>query len=82
MSIASGSVDGIPAAEVPDVELYHPRSWLTTWVFSQDAKVIGIHMESVNHAMQTRKDLRDYIAEKSMDPQRVLVPADGQSYSF
>lgn len=47
-----------------------------------DAKVIGIHMESVNHAMQTRKDLRDYIAEKSMDPQRVLVPADGQSYSF
>ena len=47
-----------------------------------NAKVIGSHMESVNHAMQTRKDLRDYIAEKSMDPQRVLVPADGQSYSF
>lgn len=46
------------------------------------AKVIGIHMESVNHAMQTRKDLRDYIAEKAMDPQRVLVPADGESYSF
>ncbi|GGJ35178.1 cytochrome c oxidase subunit I [Neoroseomonas lacus] len=42
MSIASGSVDGIPAAEVPDVELYHPRSWITKWVFSQDAKVIGI----------------------------------------
>jgi hypothetical protein len=40
------------------------------------------NMESVNHAMQTRKDLRDYIAEKGMDPQRVLVPADGQSYSF
>jgi hypothetical protein len=39
-------------------------------------------MESVNHAMQTRKDLRDYIAEKGMDPQRVLVPADGQSYGF
>ena len=47
-----------------------------------NARVIGTHMESVNHAMQTRKDLRDYIAEKSMDPQRVLVPADGQSYSF
>lgn len=46
------------------------------------AKVIGVHMEAVNHAMQTRKDLRDYIAEKGMDTQRVLVPDDGQSYSF
>ena len=42
MSTASGSVDGIPAAEVPDVELYHPKSWLTKYVFSQDAKIIGI----------------------------------------
>jgi cytochrome c oxidase subunit 1 len=32
----------IPPAEVPDVELYHPKSWLTTWVFSQDAKIIAI----------------------------------------
>lgn len=46
------------------------------------AKVIGIHMEAVNHAMQTRKDLRDYITEKGMDTQRVLVPDDGQSYRF
>lgn len=46
------------------------------------AKVIGSHMEAVNHAMQTRQDLRDYIKEKGMDPQRVLVPADGESYRF
>jgi cytochrome c oxidase subunit 1 len=32
----------VPPAEVPDVELYHPKSWLTIWVFSQDAKVIAI----------------------------------------
>ncbi len=32
----------IPPAEVPDVELYHPKGWLTTWVFSQDAKIIAI----------------------------------------
>jgi cytochrome c oxidase subunit 1 len=31
-----------PPAEVEDVELYHPHSWLTTYVFSQDAKVIAI----------------------------------------
>jgi cytochrome c oxidase subunit I len=31
-----------PPAEVEDVELYHPHSWWTTYVFSQDAKVIAI----------------------------------------
>lgn len=46
------------------------------------ATVIGSHMDSVNHGMQTRKDLTDYIQEKAMDPQRVRVPADGESYAF
>jgi len=32
----------IPAAEVEDVELFHPHSWITRWVFCQDAKVIAI----------------------------------------
>src|SRR2546427_555295 len=32
----------IPPAEVGEVELYHPRSWWTRYVFSQDAKVIAI----------------------------------------
>ena len=35
-------VTGIPPAEVADVELYHPRSWWTRYVFSQDAKVIAV----------------------------------------
>ncbi|SEM42454.1 L-ascorbate metabolism protein UlaG, beta-lactamase superfamily [Stigmatella aurantiaca] len=46
------------------------------------ATVMGTHMESVNHATQSRQELRDYIAEKGLNPQRVLVPADGQAYSF
>ena len=33
---------GIPPAEVGEVELYHPKSWWTQYVFSQDAKVIAI----------------------------------------
>ncbi|TCL65205.1 cbb3-type cytochrome c oxidase subunit I [Rhizobium sp. BK251] len=32
----------VPPAEVEDVDLYHPRSWWTKYVFSQDAKVIAI----------------------------------------
>ena len=31
-----------PTAEVEEDELYHPHSWLTKYVFSQDAKVIGV----------------------------------------
>lgn len=46
------------------------------------ATVIGTHMEAVNHGMQTRKELRDFIAEKGMDAQRVRVPADGETYRF
>ena len=34
--------DSIPANEVPEQELYHAKSFWTRWVFSQDAKVIGV----------------------------------------
>src|SRR3546814_15782477 len=45
--VTVGPIDNIPpaqvpAAEVPDVELYHARSWWTKYVFCQDAKVIAI----------------------------------------
>jgi cytochrome c oxidase subunit 1 len=32
----------VPPAEVPDADLYHPKSWWTHYVFSQDAKTIAI----------------------------------------
>lgn len=35
-------VDDVPPAEVPEMDLYHPHSWWTKYVFSQDAKVIAI----------------------------------------
>lgn len=47
-----------------------------------NATVIASHMEAVNHGMQTRKELRDFIVEKRLDARRVLVPADGQTYVF
>jgi cytochrome c oxidase subunit 1 len=40
--IAHGADRSIPAAEVPEMELPHAHSWLTKYVFSQDAKIIGI----------------------------------------
>src|SRR6476619_409738 len=37
-----GATGVIQPAEVKDVELYHPKSWVTKYVFCQDAKVIAI----------------------------------------
>jgi L-ascorbate metabolism protein UlaG (beta-lactamase superfamily) len=45
------------------------------------ATIIASHMESVNHAMLSRKELREFLGEKNMT-QRVLVPEDGEAYSF
>src|SRR6266436_4249359 len=42
VDITVGVAGAIPPAEVKDVELYHPKSWVTKYVFSQDAKVIAI----------------------------------------
>jgi cytochrome c oxidase subunit I len=39
---AFGPVGAIPPVEVEDVDLYHAKSWITKYVFSQDAKVIAI----------------------------------------
>lgn len=47
-----------------------------------DAVVVGVHMDAVNHAGQSRRELRDFITEKKMDPARTRVPADGESYRF
>ncbi|MBB6487030.1 cytochrome c oxidase subunit I [Rhizobium lusitanum] len=42
VDIGSGTEQVIRPAEVEDVELYHPKSWWTRYVFSQDAKVIAV----------------------------------------
>ncbi len=35
-------IDYVAPAEVEEMELYHAKSWITKYVFSQDAKVIAI----------------------------------------
>ena len=40
--VAPTDVDYVPPAEIPEMDLYHPHSWITKYVFSQDAKVIAI----------------------------------------
>jgi L-ascorbate metabolism protein UlaG (beta-lactamase superfamily) len=42
-----------------------------------NATIVGSHMEAIAHCTQTRQELRGFITEKGMSPQRVLIPEDG-----
>ena len=39
---AVGDIDYVRPAEIPEQDLYHGHTFLTKWVFCQDAKVIGV----------------------------------------
>jgi cytochrome c oxidase subunit 1 len=47
VDVLHGAPEPQAAAEVEDVELYHPHSWITKYVFSQDAKIIAIQYSTV-----------------------------------
>ncbi|MBL6935924.1 MAG: cbb3-type cytochrome c oxidase subunit I [Alphaproteobacteria bacterium] len=40
--VTHDDAQSVPLAEVGEMELYHAKSWVTKYVFSQDAKVIAI----------------------------------------
>ena len=42
VDVTPGAIEVIQPAEVADVDLYHPHSWIERYVFSQDAKIIAI----------------------------------------
>lgn len=46
------------------------------------AYIVASHLEALGHATQSRQELTDFIKRRQLDPQHVLVPADGQAYSF
>ena len=39
---ASPDIDYVRPAELPDQDLYHGHTFITKWIFCQDAKVIGV----------------------------------------
>src|SRR5690606_23625747 len=47
-----------------------------------DAVLVAVHLEAVNHATQSREDLRDYIRVQGLDTTWTLVPEDGDAYRF
>lgn len=45
-----------------------------------NSKIDAVHMEAVNHWGLSREELKNFINEKGIT--NVLVPDDGQSYTF
>ncbi|MEC0271940.1 MBL fold metallo-hydrolase [Peribacillus frigoritolerans] len=46
-----------------------------------NAKIIAVHMEAIHHWTLSREELKSFINEKGISS-NILVPDDGESYSF
>lgn len=46
-----------------------------------NARIISVHMEAINHWTLSREELKSFIKEKEISS-NVLVPDDGESYTF
>jgi L-ascorbate metabolism protein UlaG (beta-lactamase superfamily) len=44
--------------------------------------VVATHMDSVDHATVSRQDLREFAAAQGIQPERLLIPADGETLVF
>jgi L-ascorbate metabolism protein UlaG (beta-lactamase superfamily) len=52
-----------------------------TYQEAPDATIVAVHMESLNHCLLTRDELKQFIEEKDL-LNKVLIPDDGQTLSF
>jgi L-ascorbate metabolism protein UlaG (beta-lactamase superfamily) len=68
--------DGGHALIVMDAAQTLATSRLAPW-----AKVVAIHMDSVDHATVSRDDLRRAVAAQGLED-RILIPADGEELVF
>ena len=48
---------------------------------SPEAKIVATHMDAINHMLQTREELREYVQEKGIQEQ-VEIPEDGELLKF
>lgn len=49
--------------------------------FAPDTQVIAVHLEAMNHCLETRGDLREALQKECLS-HRVRVPANGETMSF
>jgi len=51
---------------------------ISTCKFAPEAKVVAVHMESLDHYKITRADLRKLADRENISPDRLLIPQDGE----
>ena len=46
-----------------------------------EAKIIAVHMDAVNHTMQSSEEVRDFVESNNLQD-RVYVPHEGETLTF
>jgi hypothetical protein len=46
------------------------------------ARMVVVHLEAINHCLETRNYYRTRLPELGVDMSRVHIPADGETLSF
>lgn len=55
---------------------------VSTCKLAPEAKVVAVHMESLDHFKITREDLRKLADRENIGPGRLLIPRDGEEMAF
>lgn len=55
---------------------------VSTCKLAPEAKVVAVHMESLDHFKITREDLRKLADRDNVGPDRLLIPRDGEQMAF
>lgn len=69
-------------ASFPGSILMDEQDFQKAYLALPRSKIVGIHMDTVNHATLSRAALRDFMRAQGLSAERALVPDDGQSYTF
>jgi L-ascorbate metabolism protein UlaG (beta-lactamase superfamily) len=59
-----------------------PKQTITTCKNANDAIIIAVHMEALDHATVTRQDLRKLADKQDIPKEKLLIPNDGDIISF
>lgn len=65
-----------------DLIVMDAEQTIATVELTKNARVIATHMEALDHATVTRAELRDAADKAKVSPERLLIPADGETLTL
>ena len=69
-------------AEYAESIIMGGRDFMRAYREAPWATIVAVHMDAINHCVLRRRDLRDLIKARGLDPKRALVHDDGETLSF